>query len=61
MAISLHRYRTNIPCEPAGIFHGNMVVSMRPFSPADALLATQVTARYPRVHGAPLHIGNPVR
>lgn len=23
-------YRTNLPCQPAGVFHGNMVVSMRP-------------------------------
>ena len=26
-------YLTNIPCMPAGIFHGNMVVSMRPMTP----------------------------
>lgn len=24
-------YTTSIPCNPAGIFHGNLVVSMRPF------------------------------
>lgn len=26
-------YLTNLPCVPAGVFHGNMVVSMRPMTP----------------------------
>jgi uncharacterized protein YcsI (UPF0317 family) len=52
-------YRTNIECRAAGRFHGNMVVSMRPFTPADCIKAIQVTSRYPRVHGAPVHIGKP--
>jgi uncharacterized protein YcsI (UPF0317 family) len=52
-------YRTNVPCKEAGIFKGNLVVSMRPFAPQDAILATQITSRFPKVHGAPVHIGNP--
>lgn len=52
-------YRTNVPCQPAGQFHGNLVVSMRPMLPADAIRAVQVTSRYPSVHGAPVHIGFP--
>lgn len=52
-------YRTNIPCTPAGVFHGNLVVSMRPFLPGDVAKAVEITARYPRVHGAPVHIGEP--
>jgi len=32
---------------------------MRPFLPAQAIQAVQVTARYPRVHGSPIHIGDP--
>lgn len=52
-------YDTNIPCEPAGIFHGNMVVSMRPIPYELVTKAVQVTAAMPRVHGAPIHIGNP--
>ena len=51
-------YLTNIPCEPAGIFHGNLVVSMRPMSARDAVRAACVTAGMPRVHGAPVGIGN---
>src|SRR6266481_5222877 len=52
-------YRTNIQCKPAGPFHGPMVVSMRPFRPADAIRAVQVTTRFPSVHGAPVHLGKP--
>jgi len=52
-------YKTNIPCEPAGVFHGNMVVSMRPMTPQQAIRAVQVTSRFPAVHGAPVHIGDP--
>lgn len=52
-------YRTNIPCEPAGRFSGPLVVSMRPYTPADAIEATLVTSRFPRVHGAPVHWGDP--
>jgi len=52
-------YRTNIPCVPAGVFHGPLVVSMRPLRPSDAIRAIQITARFPSVHGAPVHIGMP--
>ncbi len=52
-------YKTNIPCTPAGVFHGNMVVSMRPIPYALISRAVAVTAEMPRVHGAPVHIGDP--
>ena len=52
-------YRTNVPCAPAGVFHGQLVVSMRPMRPADVVRAVQITSRFPRVHGAPVHIGLP--
>jgi len=32
---------------------------MRPFKPADAIRAVQITSRLPTVHGAPVHIGFP--
>jgi len=52
-------YRTTIGCRPAGRFSGPMVVSMRPI-PADLVVrSVQVTSRYPAVHGAPVHIGDP--
>jgi uncharacterized protein YcsI (UPF0317 family) len=52
-------YRTKIETAPAGRFHGKLVVSMRPFRPADAIRAVQVTSRFPGVHGAPVHLGLP--
>ena len=52
-------YRTNIPCVSAGVFHGPLVVSMRPMKPADAIRAVQITSRFPSVHGAPVHLGMP--
>ncbi|MFF7056230.1 MAG: putative hydro-lyase [Achromobacter sp.] len=52
-------YRTNIPTNPAGSFSGPLVVSMRPLKAADAIRAIQVTSRFPSVHGAPVHIGDP--
>lgn len=52
-------YRTNIQTEPAGVFSGPMVVSMRPMKAAAAIRAIQVTSRFPNVHGAPVHLGDP--
>ncbi|MDX1800076.1 MAG: putative hydro-lyase [Marinobacter sp.] len=52
-------YQTSLPLIAAGGFGGNLVVSMRPFSAADAIRAIQITTRYPQVHGAPVHLGNP--
>lgn len=52
-------YRTNRPTRAAGPFRGPLVVSMRPFTPADAVRAVEVTARLPQVHGAPVHVGEP--
>jgi uncharacterized protein YcsI (UPF0317 family) len=52
-------YKTNIDCVKAGRFEGPMVVSMRPIPEEDVVRAVQVTSRFPSVHGAPVHIGNP--
>jgi uncharacterized protein YcsI (UPF0317 family) len=52
-------YRTSIETAPAGPFRGPMVVSMRPFLPKDAIRAIEVTSRHPRMHGAPVHFGDP--
>ena len=53
-------YRTHIPCRPAGIFHGPLVVTMRPIPRDQVTRAVQITARYASVHGAPVHIGDPL-
>ncbi|MEV7625060.1 putative hydro-lyase [Actinoplanes sp. NPDC089786] len=52
-------YRTNVACRPAGRLHGEMVVSMRPIPAGQVALATTISARFPDVHGAPVHIGDP--
>ena len=57
--VNVPMYRTNISCTAAGPFAGNMVVSMRPMPAADVIEAIQICARFPSVHGAPIHIGDP--
>lgn len=52
-------YRSNLPTVAAGPFHGPMVVSMRPLPAAEAIRAVEITARYPDVHGSPVHLGDP--
>ncbi len=52
-------FRTNMATTPAGRFHGPLVVTMRPLKAADAIRAVQITSRYPAVHGAPVHLGDP--
>ena len=56
-----HRWVLNskLPTVPAGRFRGNMVVTMRWLTPAQAITATQVSSRFPHNHGAPIHIGDP--
>jgi uncharacterized protein YcsI (UPF0317 family) len=52
-------YRTSIDCEPAGQFSGKLVVSMRPLNSRDAIRSIQISSRFPAVHGAPVHLGDP--
>ncbi|WAP51491.1 putative hydro-lyase [Arthrobacter sp. ATA002] len=52
-------YRTSIRCEAAGSMSGPLVVSMRPVPASQVSDAVRITARYPAVHGAPVHVGNP--
>ncbi len=52
-------FRTTKPTESAGKFSGPYVVSMRPYTPEDALRAAEVTDAYPMAHGGPIQIGDP--
>ena len=53
-------YRSNIPCVPAGRFHGPLVVTVRAFYNAhDAVRAVQICSRHRLMHGPPVHIGDP--
>lgn len=58
-AVNVPMYISNIDCIPAGPFKGKMVVSMRPFAPTEALRAAEISARFPSVHGEPIHYANP--
>lgn len=57
--LNVPMYRSNIDCAAAGPFTAKMVVSMRPFCARDAIRAIQVSSRFPAVHGAPIHLGDP--
>lgn len=52
-------YETTRDTVPVGPFGGKLIVSMRAMSPADAIRATLVSARYPGFHGAPVSLGLP--
>ena len=52
-------YRTAVECEPAGRVRGPLVVSMRGVPGSLVATAVEVTSHYPRMHGAPLHVGDP--
>ncbi|SEG85912.1 Uncharacterized protein YcsI, UPF0317 family [Nonomuraea solani] len=52
-------YVTNVPCEPTGSLSGPLVVSMRPVPEELVATAVEVSGRYPLVHGAPVHVGDP--
>jgi uncharacterized protein YcsI (UPF0317 family) len=53
-------YTSNIPCVPAGRFHGPMVISCRLVKGGHAAVrATQISSRLTAVHGPPVHYGDP--
>ncbi|HZY56450.1 MAG TPA: putative hydro-lyase [Rubrobacteraceae bacterium] len=52
-------YTTNRDCVPSGPFAGPLVVSMRPYRAEELPLVVSVTGRYPSMHGAPVHVGDP--
>lgn len=59
MGCNVSMYVTNIECTPAGKLSGPMVVSMRPVKYSQVPKAVLATGRFPSVHGAPIHIGEP--
>ncbi len=58
--VNVPMYRTSLACRPAGDFAGPMVVSMRPVQADRVPEVCEITARYPGVHGAPVHAGDPL-
>ena len=59
LGMNVSMWRTNIATTQAGPFGGPMVVSMRPIRVEDVARATEITGRFPNVHGAPVHVGDP--
>jgi len=52
-------YQTSVACQPAGRFAGPLVVSMRPFAAEQVEQVVEITGRFPEMHGAPIHVGDP--
>jgi uncharacterized protein YcsI (UPF0317 family) len=52
-------FRTARECTPAGRFHGPLVVSMRPIRADQVASTVEISGRYRRAHGAPVHVGDP--
>jgi uncharacterized protein YcsI (UPF0317 family) len=52
-------YKTSIQTIPAGRLKGPLVVTMRPIPAGLVPRAVASTARFPAVHGAPVHVGEP--
>ncbi|MFJ2620998.1 putative hydro-lyase [Glutamicibacter sp. NPDC087344] len=57
--VNVPMYKTTVRSASAGVMSGPMVVSMRPIPAHQVADAVRITSRYPAVHGAPVHIGNP--
>lgn len=51
--------KTTLPTVKAGRFAGPLIVTMRWMTPEQAVVATQLTSRFHRTHGAPIHLGDP--
>lgn len=54
-------YRTHVACRAAGPFAGPLVVSMRPFRPEQIAQVREITSKFPTMHGAPVHVGDPAQ
>ena len=59
MGRNVSMYLTGVDCVPAGSMGGKMVMSMRPIPYDQVVKAVQISGAIPKVHGAPMHIGDP--
>lgn len=57
--VNVPMYVTSRRCRPAGAISGPLVVSMRPVPAEQVADAVRITSRYPALHGAPVHVGDP--
>ncbi len=58
---SIPIYHTGIKCNRAGVFSGQMVVTMRAFPGSAVAEAVRIMSRFPRAHGACVHVGDPAQ
>ncbi|MBW4709048.1 putative hydro-lyase [Roseobacter sp. YSTF-M11] len=54
-------YRSDIALVSAGMFGGDMVVTMRPIPEHLVDQAKEISRRYPQAHGAPIAMGDPAQ
>ena len=48
-----------VKCEEENVeFGGSLVVSMRPYRPENVQKVIDCTVKYPKAHGAPIHVGD---
>lgn len=59
--VNVPMFITNIECAATEKFHGKMVVSMRPFKSFEVTKVQEITSQFPRVHGEPIHLGDPTK
>lgn len=52
-------FKTNISLTPAGVFQGEMVVTMRPIPKDRVEDAWRISGAFPHAHGAPITMGHP--
>jgi uncharacterized protein YcsI (UPF0317 family) len=57
--LNVSMFDTTRPCRPAGIFSGNLVVTMRPIREDLVDRVVEISSGMPQAHGAPVHIGDP--
>ena len=58
--VNVPMFNTSIDCASAGVFADtHMVVSMRPYPPSAVAHVRAITEQFPRVHGSPVHVGDP--
>jgi uncharacterized protein YcsI (UPF0317 family) len=57
--VNVPMFKTNVPNQRAGVFQGELVVSMRPFPPHLVDEAARLSSRMPMAHGGPIYVGDP--
>jgi uncharacterized protein YcsI (UPF0317 family) len=55
--LNIPMYKTNVSCAPAGKFHGQLVVSMKPIPCTMVTKEVLITQQFPYAHGSPLCVG----